>query len=98
MPNGKRARLLSPLITSTATEMCVQFRYYMYGADNDNILRVLTSTDGSGEEIWSKKGFVSPSWILGSVTVSKPASEKITVSMHSLIRTFLEAALTSYWS
>lgn len=98
VPNGKRARLLSPLITSTATEMCVQFRYYMYGADGDNTLRVLTRRDSGEEEIWSKKGIVSPSWKLGSVTVSKPASEKITVSMHSLIRTFLEAGLTSYWS
>lgn len=98
MPNGKKARLLSPLITSNATHMCVQFRYYMYGADSDNVLRVLTRRDSGEEENWNKKGIVSPSWRLGSVTVSKAASEKITVSMHSLIQTFLEASLTSYWS
>lgn len=70
----------------------------MYGADGDNTLRVLTRRDSGDEQNWIKKGSVSPSWKLGSVTVSKAASEKITVSMHSLIRMFLEAGLTSYWS
>lgn len=70
----------------------------MYGADSDNVLRVLTRTDSGDEENWKKTGPVSPSWMPGSVTVSKAASDNITVSMHSLIRMFLEAGLTSYWS
>lgn len=70
----------------------------MYGADSDNVLRVFTRRDSSDDENWKKTGSVSPSWKLGSVTVSKAASDNITVSMQSLIRMFLEAGLTSYWS
>lgn len=83
VPNGKKARLLSPLISSTATEICIQFRYYMYGADFNNLLRVLTRKNSGDEEIWKKTGIVSPSWQLGSVTVSNAGREQITVSMHS---------------
>lgn len=98
VPNGKKARLLSPLISSTATQICIQFRYYMYGTDKNNLLRVLTRKPSSEEENWRKMGIVSPSWQLGSVTVSKAASENITVSMRSLIQVFLGAGLISYWS
>lgn len=96
--NGKKARLLSPLISSTATQICIQFRYYMYGADTYNLLRVLTRKPSGEEEIWKKTGIVSPSWQLGSVTVSNTTSEQITVSMCSSIQVYLEAGLTSYSS
>lgn len=96
VPNGHKARLLSPSISSSASQICVQFRYYMYGADSDNILRVLTSRPGSEEENWKRTGLQSPSWLLGSVTVSKSTSEQITVSMHRSMRVFLEADLISH--
>lgn len=98
VPNGKKARLLSPLISSTATQICIQFRYYMYGTDSKNLLRVLTRKPSGEEENWTRTGIVSPSWQPGSVTVSKAASENITVSMRSLIQVFLGAGLISYWS
>lgn len=92
VPNGQKARLLSPPIASAATQICVDFRYYMYGMDPDNLLRVLTRRSSGGEEEnWKKMGIVSPSWQRGSVTVSKAASEKITVSMPNLFQVFLEA-------
>lgn len=70
----------------------------MYGADSENLLRVLTRKSSGEEENWKKKGIVSPSWQPGSVTVSKATSEQITVSMCSSIEVFLEADLISYWS
>lgn len=78
--NGQKARLLSPLISSTSSQICVQFRYYMYGADNENLLRVLTRKPGGVEESWKRTGSQSPSWLPGSVTVSKQTTEEITVS------------------
>lgn len=85
MSNGKKARLLSPLISSTSSKICVQFRYYMYGIDSDNILRVLTKRPGGEEENWKRTGIQSPSWLLGSVTVSKSTTEQITVSTRRFI-------------
>lgn len=80
MSNGKKARLLSPLISSTSSQICVQFRYYMYGVDSNNLLRVLTKRPDGEEENWNRTGIQSPSWLLGSVTVSKSTTEQITVS------------------
>lgn len=96
MSNGQKARLLSQLISSTSSQICVQFRYYMYGADNNNLLRVLTKRPGGEEENWRRSGIQSPSWLLGSVTVSKITTEQITVSMHRFLWMFIEAVLTSY--
>lgn len=70
----------------------------MYGADSENLLRVLTRKSSGEEENWKKTGIVSPSWQLGSVTVSKATSEQITVSMQGSVQIFPEAGLTSYWS
>uniref|UniRef100_A0A3Q3J1L2 MAM domain-containing protein n=1 Tax=Monopterus albus TaxID=43700 RepID=A0A3Q3J1L2_MONAL len=67
--NGQKARLLSPVLTSSASEICVQFRYYMYGMDSHNILRVLAKTPSGDEEVWNKTGIQSPSWLKGSITV-----------------------------
>ncbi|CAL8241748.1 unnamed protein product [Merluccius merluccius] len=77
--SGQNARLLSPALTTSATQICVQFRYYMYGTD-DNKLRVLTKRPGGPEsEVWMRKGLQSPSWLAGAVTVSKAASEQVDV-------------------
>jgi len=79
--NGQKVRLLSPALSSSATQICVQFRYYMYGSDNTNVFRVLTKRPGAEEEVWKKTGFQSPSWLKGSVTVSKSSSESVNVSV-----------------
>lgn len=79
--DGQKARLLSPALSSAASQICVQFRYYMYGSDNKNVLRILTRRPGGEEEAWKKTGIQSPSWLKGSVTVSKPSSQSITVSV-----------------
>lgn len=78
--NGQKARLLSPVISTPVSEICARFRYYMYGADAANVLRVLLKTPSTEEEIWKKSGIQSPSWLKGSVTVSKPSSQSINVS------------------
>ncbi|MEQ2309272.1 hypothetical protein AMECASPLE_036855 [Ameca splendens] len=77
--NGQKARLLSPAISSAASKICVQFRYHMYGTDTQNVLRVLSKTSSGEEEVWKKMGFQSPSWLGGSVTVSKPSSQSVTI-------------------
>ncbi|KAM4714652.1 zonadhesin, like [Anableps anableps] len=77
--NGQKARLLSPTISSPASKICVHFRYYMYGSDSQNVLRVLSKTSNSELEVWKKTGFQSPSWLGDSVTVSKASSESVTI-------------------
>ncbi|XP_053199886.1 zonadhesin, like [Scomber japonicus] len=77
--NGQKARLLSPVLTSSASEICVKFQYYMYGSDSNNVLRVLARKSGSDKEVWKKTGFQSPSWLEGSITVPKPSSQSVTI-------------------
>ncbi|XP_023821956.1 IgGFc-binding protein isoform X1 [Oryzias latipes] len=77
--NGQKARLLSPAFSTAASQICVQFVYYMYGTDYTNVLRVLKKTDSAEEEIWKRTGSISPSWLNGAVTVSKPSSQSVTV-------------------
>ncbi|KAM9836548.1 zonadhesin-like [Aulostomus maculatus] len=79
VPNGEKARLLSPALLSVASQICVQFQYYMYGTDNMNVLRVLARRPSGEEEVWKKTGFQSPSWLKGSVTVSRPSSQSIII-------------------
>lgn len=81
--NGQNARLLSPSITTSATQICVQFRYYMYGADSETKLRVLAKNSGSESEIWMRKGIQSPSWLAGEITVPKTTTEEFVVSLSS---------------
>ncbi|XP_023261535.1 MAM domain-containing protein 2-like, partial [Seriola lalandi dorsalis] len=76
--NGQKARLLSPALSSSASQICVQFRYYMYGSDSQNVLRVLAKRPSGDEEVWKRTGIQSPSWLKGSVTVSKPSSQSVT--------------------
>ncbi|KAM9718275.1 zonadhesin, like isoform 2-T2 [Menidia menidia] len=77
--NGQTARLLSPAISSAASQICIQFQYYMYGSDSSNTLRVLAKTPTDEREVWQKTGFQSPSWLKASLTVSKPSSESVTI-------------------
>ncbi|XP_038159106.1 zonadhesin, like isoform X6 [Cyprinodon tularosa] len=78
--NGQKARLLSPLITSSASKICVQFRYYMYGIESNNFLRVLSNPAGGEEvEVWRRDGFQSPSWLAGSITVPKAAGQSLNI-------------------
>lgn len=80
--NGGSAGLKSPPLSSKATHICVQFRYYMYGADSSNVLRVLAKRPGGVEdEVWKKTGFQSPSWLKGEVTVTKPSTDNVVVSI-----------------
>ncbi|TNN41391.1 Zonadhesin [Liparis tanakae] len=85
MANRQKVRLLSPALSSPATQICVQFRYYMYGSDSANALRVLAKRlpAGADEEVWEKIGIQSPSWLKGSVTVSKPSSQSINSQIRS---------------
>lgn len=83
--NGGSAGLKSPSLSSKATQICVQFRYYMYGSDSENVLRILAKRPGGGEdEIWTKTGFQSPSWLKGEVTVTKPSTDNVVVSIYFL--------------
>ncbi|KAM6949504.1 zonadhesin-like [Aplochiton taeniatus] len=77
--NGQKARLLSPALSSGVTQICVQFRYYMYGSDIQNSLQVLAKRPSSEDKVWEKIGIQSPSWLAGSVTVNKPAEQTINI-------------------
>ncbi|KAI4900182.1 hypothetical protein NFI96_023906, partial [Prochilodus magdalenae] len=77
--NGKKARLLSPAIDTAQDQICIQFKYYMYGSDHSNALSVLAKHSGSEEELWKKTGFQSPSWLGATITVAKPAGETIEI-------------------
>lgn len=83
--NGQKARLLSASLSSTASHICVQFQYYMYGTDNQNVLRLLSRSGSSEKEVWKRTGMQSPSWLKGSVTVSSPVSQ-VSVDLRILIR------------
>lgn len=84
--NGQTSRLLSPPLSSSASQICVQFRYYMYGSDNQNVLRVLAKRPGSDDEVWKKIGIQSPSWLKGSITVSKQSAQDIAVSVRGSLQ------------
>ncbi|KAM8900426.1 zonadhesin, like isoform 2-T2 [Spinachia spinachia] len=77
--NGKTSRLLSPPLSSSASQICVQFRYYMYGSDSQNALRVLAKRPGGDDEVWKKIGIQSPSWLNGFITVPKQSALDITI-------------------
>ncbi|KAJ8007728.1 hypothetical protein DPEC_G00097200 [Dallia pectoralis] len=77
--NRQKVRLLSPALTSTSSQICVQFRYYMYGYDGENLLRVLAKQQSSEEQVWEKIGIQSPSWLGASITVEKPAGDSLTI-------------------
>ncbi|XP_019955619.2 zonadhesin, like [Paralichthys olivaceus] len=79
LSNGQKARLLSPALSSSASQICVEFRYYMYGSDSQNVLRVLVKSLSAEEEVWKKTGIQSPSWLKSSITVSKPGSQSVTI-------------------
>lgn len=79
--NGGSSGLQSPSLSSKATQICVQFRYYMYGSETDNVLRVLAKRPGGAEdEIWKKTGYQSPSWLKDDVTVTKQSADNVIVS------------------
>ena len=81
--NGQTARLISPAISTGPDQICVQFHYYMYGSDNRNLLRVLVKRGSSEEQVWERAGMQSPSWLSGSVSVSKPLGTSLEVSQQS---------------
>ncbi|XP_047450650.1 IgGFc-binding protein-like isoform X2 [Mugil cephalus] len=83
VPDGQRARLLSPAISSSASQICVQFNYYMYGTDNENVLRVLVKKLSGEEEVWKKSGFHSRSWLNGSITIHIPSNQNITIAFEA---------------
>lgn len=78
--NGQNIRLLSPVISSGPSEICVQFNYYMYGSDSGNTLTVLAKRPRSEEQMWQKTGIQSPSWLGASVTVPIPAGQTAQVN------------------
>ncbi|XP_057711322.1 zonadhesin, like isoform X4 [Corythoichthys intestinalis] len=77
--NGHHTRLLSPTLLTEASQICVQFRYYMYGLDGSNHLRVLVKTTNDEEELWKRTGIQSPSWLEGDVTVPNSSNQAITI-------------------
>nr|XP_049615661.1 zonadhesin, like isoform X24 [Syngnathus scovelli] len=77
---GQRSRLLSPpFFLTSAAQICVQFRYYMYGSDNSNSLRLMAKWQNGQEELWKKTGLQSPSWLKGAVTVTSSSDQEVTI-------------------
>ncbi|XP_072315847.1 zonadhesin, like [Eucyclogobius newberryi] len=83
VPNEGNVRLLSPALSPAASQFCVHFRYYMYGADSRNTLKVLVKS-ADETEVWKKTGIQSPSWLKGAVTVPKPSSGSVNVVFEAI--------------
>ncbi|XP_077400930.1 zonadhesin, like isoform X2 [Vanacampus margaritifer] len=79
MADGRKIRLLSPTYLEAPAQICVQFRYYMYGSDSSNVLRLLAKRLISEEELWKKTGLQSPSWLKGAITVANPSNQDLTI-------------------
>ncbi|XP_061619132.1 LOW QUALITY PROTEIN: zonadhesin, like [Phyllopteryx taeniolatus] len=79
MANGQKTRLMSSTFLMPASQICVQFRYYMYGSDRSNLLRVLAKRSNSEDELWKKTGIQSTSWLKGAITVSNSDSQEVTI-------------------
>ncbi|KAI5104311.1 zonadhesin isoform X2 [Silurus meridionalis] len=72
--NGQKTRLLSPVISSTPAQICVQFRYYMYGADDSNTLTVLAKRPGAEEMLWQKTADITTTTPTTTVSTPKPST------------------------
>ncbi|XP_067879876.1 zonadhesin, like [Heterodontus francisci] len=76
---GQSVRLDSPSL-AVSGDICVEFWYYMYGSDFDNVLTVYLKESSTEQQIWSKRGAQSPSWLHGTVDRSfkTPTNIKVT--------------------
>ncbi|XP_061664711.1 zonadhesin, like isoform X2 [Syngnathoides biaculeatus] len=77
--NGQKIRLLSPTLSTPPSQICVQFRYYMYGSDGSNLLRVLAKRPNGESELWKRTGFQSPSWLKGAIAVPNSNSQEVAI-------------------
>ncbi|KAG9274255.1 zonadhesin-like [Astyanax mexicanus] len=82
--NGKKARLLSPVINTAPAKICVQFNYFMYGSDTSNTLTVLAKRPTTEETLWQKVGIQSPSWLGAAITVDKPAGQPVEIVFEAM--------------
>ncbi|XP_049338243.1 zonadhesin, like isoform X49 [Astyanax mexicanus] len=82
--NGKKARLLSPVINTAPAKICVQFNYFMYGSDTSNTLTVLVKRPTTEETLWQKVGIQSPSWLGAAITVDKPAGQPVEIVFEAM--------------
>nr|XP_014346130.1 PREDICTED: zonadhesin-like [Latimeria chalumnae] len=65
---GQSVKLESPIIV-TPVNLCVEFRYYMYGTSQGSELNVQVLNASSSLVVWKQQGIQSSSWLYGSVTV-----------------------------
>uniref|UniRef100_A0A8C4S3B0 Zonadhesin n=1 Tax=Erpetoichthys calabaricus TaxID=27687 RepID=A0A8C4S3B0_ERPCA len=80
------ARLLSPPLMAPSGQACIQFWYYMYGLDANNLLSVLIKRDQEAEElVWDRKGLQSHSWLKAEVSVSMKDTQQFVVRLHDFI-------------
>ncbi|XP_030044013.1 zonadhesin [Microcaecilia unicolor] len=69
----------------TSTDMCVEFYYYMYGTVGEKVqLKVLVNNSAGQRTIWSRQGIQSPSWLLGSATVTYEAVQPVKVIFQAI--------------
>ncbi|XP_078389852.1 IgGFc-binding protein-like [Cetorhinus maximus] len=80
---GQFVRLDSPTL-AVYGDVCVEFRYYMYGDNFDNVLSVYLKGSSIEQQIWSKKGAQSPSWLHGTVDYSFKAPTNIKVTFEAV--------------
>ncbi|KAG2468426.1 FCGBP protein, partial [Polypterus senegalus] len=78
--NSQMARLLSPPLMAPSGQACIQFWYYMYGLDANNLLSVLIKRDQEAEElVWDRKGLQSHSWLKAEVSVSMQNTQQFVI-------------------
>ncbi|XP_051780732.1 zonadhesin, like [Erpetoichthys calabaricus] len=78
--DSQMARLLSPPLMAPSGQACIQFWYYMYGLDANNLLSVLIKRDQEAEElVWDRKGLQSHSWLKAEVSVSMKDTQQFVI-------------------
>ncbi|XP_078061500.1 IgGFc-binding protein-like, partial [Mustelus asterias] len=80
---GQSVRLDSPSLAVSGV-VCVEFRYYMYGADPDNALSVILKGSSIQQRVWSRTGVQSPSWLHGEVDHLFMAPTQIKVTFEAV--------------
>ncbi|KAH0626046.1 hypothetical protein JD844_000749 [Phrynosoma platyrhinos] len=70
---GKSVQLESPALDSGATEICVEFLYYLYSLGDKAQLAVkVQDPSGNISTLWTRGGMQSSAWLVGAVTVQSP--------------------------
>uniref|UniRef100_A0ABM5GQA3 Zonadhesin n=1 Tax=Pogona vitticeps TaxID=103695 RepID=A0ABM5GQA3_9SAUR len=77
---GESVQLQSPGLDPSASEICVEFLYYLYSFSPEAQLAVnIQDSSGNVSTLWTREGMQSSAWLLGSVTAQIPVQRPFKV-------------------